>query len=71
MAANDFAVQFLALNWPYSLKDEQEKALKLFLQGDDTLLSVPTGFGKSDLLILPPLMLDQVKILYYHPPLFW
>ena len=46
--------------WPYSLKKKQLDALKSIWDGNDTLAIFPTSFGKSDLLVLPPLLEDKV-----------
>jgi len=41
-----------------SLKQEQESVLDLVLNKKDVIACLPTGFGKSALYVLPPLMMD-------------
>ena len=51
----------------YALKDEQIEVLLNIANGEHTLAVLPTGFGKSDLFILAPLImdiLDQDKLHY-------
>ena len=50
------------LQLPYQLKVEQEKAVKSICRGGHVLAMLPTGFGKSDIFILPPLIMNKVRI---------
>ena len=43
-----------------NLKDEQEQTLQHILNGRDCLTVVPTGFGKSAIYFLLPLLKDEV-----------
>lgn len=45
-----------------SLKQEQVEILQLLLLKKNVVAILPTGFGKSLLFLLPPLLLDQVSI---------
>ena len=45
-----------------SLKQEQVEILQLLLLKKNAVAILPTGFGKSFLFLLPPLLLDQVSI---------
>ena len=43
------------------LKDKQKEAVSLFLQGHDTFVSLPTGYGKSLIYALLPLAHDYSR----------
>ena len=43
------------------LKEEQGQIVKYIIDGKDTFVNLPTGFGKSLTYVLPPLMLDEVR----------
>jgi len=43
------------------LKAEQVAPLKNILNGQHCLVVLPTGFGKTDIFILPPLMMDILE----------
>lgn len=47
-------------NCGYVLKEEQKLVIAHILSGKDTLCVLPTGFGKSECFILPPLLLQEV-----------
>lgn len=49
------------------LKPEQTEVLTLLETNKNVMAILPTGFGKSLLYLLPPLMLDEVCI-YSHMP---
>ena len=53
------------LKWPYVLKEEQISALEHVYNQDDTLVILPTGFGKSDIMIISPYLLDKVVTLWH------
>ena len=42
------------------LKDKQEEAILTFLRGKDTFVSLPTGYGKSLIFGILPLVFDRV-----------
>ena len=42
-----------------SLKEEQKKAVKAFVEGKDVFVSLPTGYGKSLCYALLPLVFDK------------
>ena len=43
----------------HSLKEEQKKAVKVFVGGKDVFVSLPTGYGKSLCYALLPLIFDK------------
>jgi len=45
-----------------SLKKEQETVIDLVLRKKDVLVFFPTGFVKSMMYVLPPLLLDMVSV---------
>ena len=44
-----------------SLKLKQEEAILSFLDGKDTFVSLPTGYGKSLIYALLPLIFDNIR----------
>ena len=48
-------------NITYSLKQQQLSAIKLVCQRKHTFAVLPTGFGKSDIFGLLPLIMDNVR----------
>lgn len=49
------------------LKDKQLEAISTFVGGRDTFVILPTGYGKSVIFSLLPLVYDQLKGLLYEP----
>ena len=49
---------------PYALKEQQISCIKSICRGQNVFALLPTGYGKSDILALPPLVMDKVYILY-------
>ena len=43
------------------LKDKQVAAMTSFLKGNDTFVSLPTGYGKSIIYAALPLAFDKLK----------
>ena len=43
------------------LKDKQKEAIMSFLRGNDIFVSLPTGFGKSVICSILPLVFDRIK----------
>ena len=43
------------------LKDKQEEAILSFIQGHDTFVSLPTGYGKSLIYGILPTIFDKLK----------
>lgn len=43
-----------------TLKTQQVDVLEKILDGKDCIVQLPTGYGKSLLYVLPPLLLDEV-----------
>ena len=43
------------------LKDKQIEAISAFVQGHDTFVSLPTGYGKSMIYALLPSVFDKIK----------
>ena len=56
---------FLAVKGEYSLdvvlKELQKLAINAVCNGKDTLVSLPTGYGKTLIILLPPLLMDKVS----------
>ena len=48
------------------LKDKQIEATSSFVQGDDTFVSLPTGYGKSMIYALWPSVFDKIKVCLYN-----
>ena len=44
-----------------SLKEKQEAAIMSFLGGRDTVVSLPTGYGKSLIYALLPYAFDMIR----------
>ena len=48
----------------FTLKEEQSEILNIILNEKKNVFAVlPTGFGKSSSFMLPPILLDQVRII--------
>jgi len=47
-------------SFPHALKDEQINAINVILQKRNLICILPTGFGKSLIYVIPPLILDEV-----------
>lgn len=43
------------------LKDKQHKAIKSFCSGRDVFVSLPTGYGKTLIFAMLPLVFDKLK----------
>ncbi len=43
------------------LRQKQIEAVKSFLKGQDVFVSLPTGYGKSAIYGLLPLVFDEIK----------
>ena len=54
-------------NFQYKIKDKQLEVISSVLKQQDTFAVLPTGYGKSICYVLPPLILDKVKINVYGP----
>lgn len=52
-------------NINFALKPEQVEILQMLLLKKNVMAVLPTGFGKSLLFLMPPLLLDQVSIKLY------
>lgn len=44
-----------------SLKEKQEEAVKSFLSNKDTFVALPTGYGKSIIYAVLPLVFDKIR----------
>ena len=44
-----------------SLKEKQKEAILTFLSGRDTFMVLPTGYGKSLIYAMLPLVFDKIK----------
>lgn len=50
-----------------SLRPEQVEALRCIIENKNVLVNLPTGYGKSEVYALAPVILDEVQpILYIH-----
>ena len=49
------------LKLSYALKKEQVDAISAVCAGENVLAMLPTGFGKSEIFILPALILNKVR----------
>ena len=50
-----------ATRFNITLKDKQFDAIKAFLSGKDVFVSLPTGYGKSLIYALLPIVFDLYK----------
>ena len=57
----DRAIGYAAGKLEYSLKAKQREAVELFLNGRDTFVSLPTGYGKSLCYCLLPFAFDALR----------
>ncbi len=48
-------------NIPFELKPEQIKPLEIILKGEECFTFIPTGYGKSLIYMLTPLLMDEVS----------
>ena len=44
-----------------SLKEHQRKAVTAFMSGSDVFVALPTGYGKSVIFAILPILFDKVK----------
>ena len=51
----------LSCNLNFSLKKEQLQALSEYVQGKDVVVNLPTGYGKSLIYSLCPLVCDNLR----------
>ena len=54
-------------NFQFKIKDKQLQVISSVLKQQDTFAVLPTGYGNSICYVLPPLILDKVKINVYGP----
>ena len=59
-----FALVKVKYNLSLVLKKEQFEVIDSLLHGRNVIAILPTGFGKSLMFVLPPLLLDEVCVLY-------
>lgn len=52
--------------WNFDLKQEQLSLITAICNGKDSLGVLPTGYGKSMVYTLAPLLMDQVSNLTYY-----
>ena len=55
------AISVVSMELGLELKDKQVKAIERFCEGSDVFVSLPTGFGKSLIYGLLPLIFDKIK----------
>ena len=58
LSVKDALVQALGLIGIEALKAKQEEAILSFLAGNDTFVSLPTGYGKSIIYGILPVLYD-------------
>ena len=61
MADYHKAISEVALRFGLVLKEKQFEAMAEFVKGHDVFVSLPTGYGKSIIYALLPLVFDQIK----------
>ena len=49
-------------NFQFKIKEKQLQLISSVLKQQDTFAVLPTGYGKSTCYVLPPLILEKVKI---------
>lgn len=59
-----FSESDLQQKFGFMLKPQQVAGITSVLQGKHTFVALPTGFGKSAVYVLPPLLLDVVSWIY-------
>ena len=58
----DVAIEETRIEMGYStLKEKQIEAIAAFAQGKDTVVILPTGYGKSIIYSMIPFVFDKVK----------
>ena len=55
------AVTDVSAEFNIQLKDQQVEAIVKFCEGQDVFVSLPTGFGKSMIYALLPLLFDKMR----------
>ena len=55
------AISVVSMELGLELKDKQVEAIERFCEGSDVFVSLPTGFGKSLIYGLLPLIFDKIK----------
>ena len=55
------AIATAAKDYDVVLKDKQKEAVEVFMKGNDTFVSLPTGYGKSIIYAILPLAFDHLK----------
>jgi hypothetical protein len=55
-------------SWDLDLKKDQEDILNLLIVKQNVMVVLPTGYGKSLLFILTPLLLDEVCLIDSSSP---
>ena len=58
MAKEDAIAKAITLIGISGLKEHQKKALLCFISGNDTFVSLPTGYGKSIIYGILPIVFD-------------
>ena len=61
MADYHKAISEVALRFGLVLNEKQFEAMAEFVKGHDVFVSLPTGYGKSIIYALLPLVFDQIK----------
>ena len=55
------AVEVVAERYGVVLKDKQFEAIMYFINGNDVFVTLPTGYGKSLIYALLPMVFDEIK----------
>ena len=61
MDAETAIAEALAVLGFKELKEKQKEAVMAFVQGHDTFVALPTGYGKSIIYAILPLVFDKLK----------
>ena len=62
----DKAIKEVSKDIGLVFKDMQYEAIKSFCQGHDSFVSLPTGYGKSLIFAVLPLVMDKMKGNQHH-----
>ena len=62
----DKAIEEVSKDIGLVFKDKQYDSIKSFCQGHDSFVSLPTGYGKSLIFAVLPLVMDKMKGNRHH-----
>ena len=55
------AIAEVCVSFDYELRQEQTEAIRTIVSGKNCIVTLPTGFGKSEIYALAPLVMDRVN----------